>query len=119
MRTNADLTWYAKSIVAGADVYTRSVIYGVMWEDRRAANARLPGDVKADSIAVYIPVSHGGSGISEGDLLVRGVVTDAISAAFTPTALKAKYPGLVGRVRTVDRMDMGSPALHHWQIGAS
>lgn len=119
MRTNTDLTLYSKSIVASAEVYTRSVIAGVQWEDRRAANARLPGDVKADSIAVYIPMSHGGSGIAEGDLIVRGVVADEISGAFTPTSLKAKYPNTSGRVRTVDRMDLGSEALSHWQIGAS
>ena len=119
MRTNSDLTWYAKTIVAGAEIYARSVIYGVMWEDRRAANARQTGDMKADDMAVYIPMTHGGDGMKEGDLIVRGIVSDVISAGFTPTALRAKYPALVGRVKSVDRMDQGSLTMHHWQVGAA
>lgn len=119
MRTNADLTIYAKSVVAGAETYTRSTVLGVMWEDRRAANARQSGDVKADDIAVYIPMARGEISLKAGDVIVRGVVTDTISPAFTITALRAKYPGLVGTVKSVDRMDQGSTRMHHWQVGAA
>lgn len=119
MQTNCDLTWYAVTITAGAEVYTRSVIYGALWEDRRAVNARQSADVKADDIAVYIPKAHGGENIKAGDLLVKGVVTDEIGPGFTPTALKAKYPNTSARVKTVDRMDYGSAAMHHTQVGAA
>ena len=118
MRTNADMTLYARSISAGAESFTRSVVYGVAWEDRRAANARLGGDLKADDIAVFIPMARNVA-LKAGDVIVRGVVTDTISSGFTITALRAKYPNSVGTVKSVDCFDQGSSALHHWQIGAA
>lgn len=117
MKTNADLTHYRRSITAGAETYTRAAIYGVAWEDRRAANART--GVQADDIAVYIPLAAGGDAIQPGDLIVKGVVADALSTTFTPTALRAKYPNRVGKVISVDLFDQGSPALQHRQVGAA
>lgn len=119
MLTNADLTWYAHSVVDREEVYTRSVIRGVMWEDRRAANARRGGEIKADDIAVYIPMAHGGEGIKAGDLIVRGAVTDEITASFTPAALRAKYQLTSGVVKSVDTMRAGSRHMWHYQLGAA
>lgn len=71
--------------------------------------------------------------LQPGDYLVKGLVSDEIvdavpgsdgpppvpaQPAFTITDLKAKYDDVV-RINSVDRMDYGSPHLHHWQIGAS
>lgn len=119
MRTNTDITLYSKSIVAGEESYIRSVIRDVKWEDRRAANARQPGEIKADDVAIYIPMARGVLSIRVGDVIVRGIVTDEISPAFTVTALRAKYPLSVCAVKSVDRMDQGSPAIRHWQIGGA
>lgn len=119
MRTNAVITLYSKSVVAGNESYTRSVVLGVKWEDRRAANARQPGEIKADDVAIYIPMARGILSIKAGDVIVRGIVYDTISPAFTVTALRAKYSTAVCVVKSVDRMDQGSAALRHWQIGAA
>jgi hypothetical protein len=112
------MTLYTRSISAGAEAFSRSVIYDVAWEDRRAANARLGSDLKADDIAVFVPMARNAT-IKAGDVIVRGVVTDTISSGFTITALRAKYPNQVGTVKSVDRFDQGSTAMHHWQIGAA
>jgi hypothetical protein len=118
MRTNADMTIYHRAVAAGVESWTRTTVVAVMWEDRRAANARRESNIKADDIAVYIPMARGTITIKPGDVIVRGLVTDAVSTSFTITALKAKYPNS-GTVRSVDRMDQGSAALNHWQVGAS
>jgi hypothetical protein len=118
MRTNSHITIYAKSVAAGTEVWTRSTVLNVAWFDRRATNARQSANIKADDIAVYIPMARGTIAIKVGDVLVRDVVTDAISAGFTISDLRAKYPDSA-IVRTVDQFDMGSSALWHWQIGAS
>ena len=118
MRTNTDITVYRRTVVSGSEVYTRSVVYKVAWEDRRGVNARTPGEIKADDVTVYIPFARAISALNAGDILVKGVVTDVISSAFTPTQLRAKYPRQTVVVKTVDSMDMGSFSMRHWQIGA-
>lgn len=118
MRTNTDLTLYKKSVVNGAETWTRQVIYGVFWENRKASNVIKSGLLEADSVAVYIPFERGSVSIKSGDVMVKGVVTDAISTLFTITDLKAKYPNSV-RVTSVDTMDYGSGHMQHWQIGGS
>ena len=118
MKTNTDITVYRRSVVAGGEVYTRSVVYKVAWEDRRGVNARTPGDIKADDVTVYIPFARGISELNAGDILVKGIVADVIGTSFTPTQLRAKYPSQTVVVKTVDKMDMGSFAMRHWQIGA-
>jgi hypothetical protein len=118
MRTNADMTLYSKSIVAGAEVYTRSQIRQVFWENRKAANVIQSGLLQADSVAVYIPFSRGSITFKVGDVLVKGLVDDEISPSFTITALKAKYADVV-TVKSVDTKDFGSASMQHWQIGAS
>ena len=117
MQTNTSITLYAKSTSAGSEVWTRSTILDVAWFDRRAASARQTTNIKADEIAVYIPMARGTITIKAGDVIVKGVVTDAISGAFTISSLRAKYPNSA-IVKSVDAFDMGSSALHHWQIGA-
>jgi len=118
MKTNTDLTLYKKSVVDGAEVWTREAIADVAWEDRKAANVMRSGLIEAYKVAVYIPFARGDIVIKIGDVLVKGAVTDVISASFTITDLKKKYGDVVS-VKSVDTMDQGSDRLHHWQIGAS
>ena len=117
MRTNADLTIYHKSVVAGAESWTRQAVTAVMWENRKAANVLRSGLLEADSVTVYVPFARGDIAVKAGDVLVKGIVTDTIGPGFTITALKAKYADVV-TVRSVDTMDYGSVAMQHWQIGA-
>lgn len=122
MRTNADLTIYHKGIDAAtrSETWTRAWVRDVVWEDRKAANVLKSGNLEADRVAVYIPMAHMNDEVSiqSGDVIVRNLVSDTINASFTITALKAKYRDSA-TVRSVDRMDRGSPHMWHWQVGAS
>lgn len=135
------LTLYNKAIVAGKETFRRTVIPGVKWENRKAANILQSGLQSADSVAVYIPM-QGRDGylspkqyesaeskvgkwtLAVGDYMVKGEVPDEIvgavgeTPAFTTSNLKNKYDDVV-RITTVDTMDAGSPHMHHWQVGAS
>lgn len=115
MRSNADLTIYRRGT---QETYTREVVKGITWEDRRGANLRTPGEIKADDVAVYIPASLGVSLLNVGDILVKGIVTDEIGPGMTPTQLREKYPGQTAVVMTVDNHDIGSRAMWHQQVGA-
>lgn len=119
MKTPHGCTWYAKSVVNGAEVWTRTQIPQVLWENRKAANViATGGNLQADSASIYIPFSSGRYAMKAGDVLVKGLVTDTISAQFTISALKAKYPENI-TIRSIDMMDFGSSALQHVQIGGS
>lgn len=120
MRANDDLTIYARGVDPStrSEKWTRSEVTGVVWEDRKASNVIKSGILEADRVAVYIPFACGDVSIKVGDVIVRGLVEDEIGPSFTITALKAKYPASA-TVRSVDRMDRGSLALRHWQIGAA
>lgn len=118
MKTPHDLTIYHKSISAGTEVWTRSQVKGVLWEDRKAANVIRAGQLESDRVAVYIPLERGEINIQIGDVLVKGLVGDAISSTFTISDLKRKHPN-VASVRSVDKMDYGSSHLQHYQIGAN
>lgn len=135
LRTNSDLTLYNRYLSAGAETYQRTVIEGVAWENRKAANVLASGgNIAVDAVAVYIPLARGAAYVAPkawqalssktgywtlqpGDVIVRGQVTDAITGGFTMTALKAKYDDVLS-ITSVDTLDSGSPALQHWQLGA-
>jgi hypothetical protein len=118
VKTNSDCTLYNKSVINGVEAWTRTQIRDVFWEDRKAVTVQRSGLLEADSVAIYIPFTCGVFSFKPGDILVRGLVTDEISAAFTITALKKKYPDIVS-IRSVDRMDYGGRHLQHWQIGCA
>ncbi|MBN1535946.1 MAG: hypothetical protein JW908_04380 [Anaerolineales bacterium] len=113
MKTNTSATLYSRSIVNGSEVWTRSAISAVFWENRKAANVIKSGLLAADSAAVYIPditVS-----IKVGDVLVKGAVTKTISPTYTMTNLRADYTTIT--VKSVDLMDYGSAHMQHIQVG--
>lgn len=137
MRNNSDITLYNKYIDAAtrAEKYQRTQISGVLWENRKAANVIASGgNMAANQANIYIPYARGATykdpaawqalvtktgywTLQDGDVVVRGLVADSISSAFTITDLKAKYAD-VHVIRSVDTMDMGSVGMSHWQIGA-
>ena len=146
MKTNTGMTVYNKYIDATTrtERYQRTQISAVMWENRKAANVLKSGNIAADQAAIYIPFSLGANYISpaawlklstktgkwtlkEGDVIVKGLVTDEITvasvgpppvAAFTVSDLAAKYDDVL-TIRSVDTMDMGSISMQHWQVGAA
>ena len=137
MITNADLTLYNKYYDPNtkAESYQRALIVGVVWENRKAANVLKSELISADQVAIYIPFARGANYLQPiawqaltnkagkwtlqvGDFVVKGIVTDTISGAFTITDLKAKYNDVLS-IKSVDTMDRGNARMQHWQIGAS
>jgi len=120
MISNADLTLYSRGIDPStrAETWTRSQIKGVLWESTKAANILQTGLMNSDKYTVYIPMDQEDLALKEGDVIVKGLVTDSITPAFTMGALKAKYP-FVATITTVDYHDAGSQRMKHWQIGAT
>jgi hypothetical protein len=76
------------------------------------------GTMKSNQVTVYIPKSSGSFAIEGEDVLVKGIVTDTITALFTIGDLYKKYTDVV-RVRNVDNRDFGSEALQHVELGCS
>ena len=120
MRTNCDLTIYCKSVdpATRTEVWTAYQVEQVLWEEHKAANVLRSGLLEADSVAVYIPFARELPDLKPGDVLVKGLVMDAIGSGFTISDLKRKYPHVV-TVRSVDTFDYGSQHLWHTQIGAA
>ena len=118
MKTNTTATLYKKSIVNRAEVWTSETIISCHWEARKAANVMGSGLLEADSVSVFIPFSAGRYTIHNGDVLVKGIVTDVISPSFTMTDLRAKYDDVI-EVHSVDVKDYGSYPLRHVQVSGS
>lgn len=114
MKTNTDVTLYSRTVSGATVTWTRSVIPGVQWEDRKAENVVRSGLLEADRAAVYIPLARGAS-IQPGDILARGVVTKVIGEDYAMSTLRATYRTI--EVRSVDTMDFGSPSMQHLQVG--
>lgn len=109
-----NMTLYKKTIVNGAESWTRTQIPGVMWEQQKAANVLRSGLLAADSTLIFIPIARNPSA-KIGDVAVKGLVTDTISASFTISALKAKYPDNI-TLKSVDVNDFGSLSMQHVKL---
>lgn len=117
MRTNTAVTLYSKSISARAEVWTRSVIPAAEWENTDIANSAAFGVEKADKVTIFAPL--GSWVIRPEDVMVKGVVTDSVnSSSFTISDLRAKYEDVVV-VRSANKLDFGSTAMRHWEVGAN
>jgi hypothetical protein len=135
MRVNSDCTLYNRYLSSGAEAYQRTAISDVAWENRKAVNVLASGgNIAADQATIYIPYARGTFFLASkawlalvsktgkwtlqpGDVIVRGTVTDTISAGFTITALKAKYDDVLV-ISSVDLMNIGSRSMWHWRVGA-
>jgi hypothetical protein len=134
MITNTSMTIYNRYTATGAEAYQRSVIDAVAWENTKAVSGAGAGRLSDNAATVYIPKigqtaytapkawlalanKAGKWTLREGDIIVKGTVTDSIAGTFTITSLKAKYDNVLV-ITSVDTMDNGSPELHHWQVGA-
>lgn len=120
MHTNTDMTLYSRSVSGGAEKWTRSVVYDVLWENRKAANVISSGLLDANAVDVFIPL-HGRSetiSIKAGDVIAEGIVTKSITTEYTISDLRKDYADVV-TVKSVDRYDFGSSVMHHLHIGAS
>jgi hypothetical protein len=146
MRTNCDITIYNKYTDPStrADLFQRTVILKVAWENRKGRNVIASGgNIAVDQARIFIPLSRGGTNyidpagwqalatktnrwtLQNGDIIVKGNVADTIHpavasppvTAFTVSDLKAKYSDVLV-ISSVDTMDYGSLNMQHWQVGA-
>jgi len=116
MQSNSDLTLYQRSLAAGAESWTRVQVLAVQWEDSDGARVLPNGTIRDDKATIFIPDLT--VIIREGDVVVRGLVTDTISAGFTMSDLKRKYRDTL-TVKRVTRRDFGSAAMQHLEISAA
>jgi hypothetical protein len=147
MKTNTSMTIYNK--IAGTETYQRTVIIAAAWENRKAVNGLKTGVLASNTARVFIPKSVCGDYIApkawqalvsksgkwtlqEGDVIVKGAVTDEIRAAIpysagppvveavaavTMTNIKAKYDDVL-TVTSIDTHDNGHVSMHHFEVGA-
>ena len=131
MKANADITIYNKYIDSRDEKYQRTVVSSVYWQNIRAASQwRNGGDIAANKVAIYIPLSSGDDylepkawqaaktgkfTLQEGDYIVHGEVTDEITSSFTVSDLKAKYDDVLA-IAEVDPHLYGG--LKHWKVTA-
>jgi hypothetical protein len=130
---NCDITIYNKYIENRVEKWQRSEILEVGWQDTKAVNSQRFGTA-ANLAAVFIPFDRKATGyatpkqwqaltdktgrwtLQEGDVIVRGIVTDEIDGSFTITDLRAENDNVV-TIASVDAMDQGSPAVQHFDVG--
>jgi hypothetical protein len=137
MKTNCDLTIYNVYVDAAtrSEKYVRAQVVGVYWENRRAVNKLRSANLSADKAMIIIPFGRGTAylepvqwqalttktgkwTLQEGDIIVKGLVSDELSSSFTASALEKKYNDVL-KITSVDVMDQGSLAMRHWRLGAS
>ena len=87
----------------------------VMWQAAEMLSQTKQGVTSADRASVYVPLTSGVYAFKKGDVLVKGLVSDVISSAFTISALMAKYSTWI-KIRQADYKDYGSTGMHHWEL---
>lgn len=117
MRSNSDLTLYQRSVVAGSEAWTRVQVLAVHWEDSDGARVLPNGTIRDDKATVYVPFARAVE-FAEGDVIVRGLVTDTITTSFTISDLKRKYRDTL-TIKRVTRRNFGSAAMQHWELSAA
>ncbi len=140
MMTDSNCTIYNKYVLSGKEKFQLHQIispagYSVHWENRKASNVLATGgNIAADQAYIYVPIMSGTGHldpkawqalvnkslnwtIQVGDYIVKDLVPDVITDAFTITMLKAKYDNVL-QIKSVDYIEYGSVAMHHWKIGA-
>jgi len=111
------MTLYQRSVVAGAEAWTRVQVLAVQWEDSDGAKVLPNGTIRDDKATVYVPYARAVE-FTEGDAIVRGLVTDTITTSFTMSDLKRKYRDTL-TIKRVTRRDFGSAAMQHWELSAA
>jgi hypothetical protein len=130
---NCNITIYNKYIENRVEKWQRAEILEVGWEDTKAVNSQRFGTA-ANLAVVFIPFDRKATGyaspktwqaltdksdrwtLQEGDVIVRGIVTDEIDSNFTITDLRAENDHVFA-IASVDEMDYGSPAVQHFEVG--
>lgn len=94
------------------DTLQRTQADGVFYGGSKSFKPQKSGDEPAVKAVIYIP-AHLGITPQRGDILLRGVGTEAESIS----DLQRAYPDCV-RVLEVRDCRFGSPDMHHWEVRA-
>ena len=118
MYTNTDITLYHWN----GSSYNRRPIYNVFWDSVKSSNVLKSGQVNADSVKIFVPVTSVGSLSVETskDLVVVGIIDfefDNTSQATQSNSLKAlKADRAVFTVSSCDGKLYGSPHMQHYLL---
>ena len=115
MYTPHSMTWYEATKSGATTTWTRHEVTPVMWQSAEIAIADQQGITSADKASVYVPLTSGVYAFKKGDVLVKGIVSDVITSAFSISALMAKYSTWI-KIRQTDYKDYGSTGMHHWEL---
>ena len=112
MITNADITIYHETYNKETRLkeWEPKQYSGVNWYGKQAVSVGDTGLNAADSYIVRIPTEEA-IVISNGDLVVKGLVADQITG---PSQLTGKYECFV--VTAVRDNRRGTPMMRHWRI---
>jgi len=124
---NSDITIYNRYILNRAEKYQRYEVSDVVWQSTQSVTTKFTA---ANLATVFIPFSqcdnylpfkewtYGTDNwtLHEGDIMVRGIVTDEITDTFTLSDLRAAYNN-VFTVTTIDEMNQGSLHMRHYMVG--
>lgn len=132
MQTNSNITIYNRYRLTNnsEDRWQRTQVQNVAWEQ---THARTQFD-SADLATVFIPMARGTNYLAPrvwqalstktgkwtlqvGDVIVKGLVSDELSAALPLGILKAAHDDVLV-ITSVDTRDFGIASMQHWQVGA-
>ena len=134
MITNTSVTVYNKYVDPStrSEKFQRSTIAKALWESVSASVRAKMVNAPADTATIAIPFSEcanylqpkawsqdktGHWTLQDGDVIVRGTISDEITDLFTISDLYSKYDSIL-KISSVAQMDQGSPNTHHYLIGA-
>jgi len=131
MIPNSDITIYNRYFVNRVETYQRTVINNVVWQATKAVSGRSTGVMAANVALIMIPFALGTNyrkpkawaaartgkwTLQEGDVIVRGAITQEITTEYTLSELRAAYDDVVS-ITSIDAMDQGTAAVQHWEVG--
>lgn len=128
MITNADITIYNKYIENRVEKWQRAEVHDVVWQAQRGIAAQQ-FQTANNTVMILIPLASGaeyaepkywqetreGWTLQEGDVIVRGIVTDEIDTEYGVSQLRADHQDVVS-IMTVDTMDQGTTRVRHWEV---
>ena len=113
MLINSAATLFTRHIVDRQEVWHKTILPGVHWENVKAVNVIKSGMLQADSANVWIPLSECNRDlhIQAEDVLVKGEVSEELGPDFTVSDLRNKYKFMF-KIFSVDWYDYGTDLDH-------
>lgn len=133
MYTNASITIYNRKLdtTTRTDVWHRTVIEKVFWDDTKAYNRLQSGALQADEVNVFIPFDYiseneyispieykqlsdpeGYFTLQTGDKITKGSIDTEVENITELDELVQAFT-----ITSVDTKDFGSKHMRHWEVG--